>query len=266
MIDAEPDSPYDRPNLSKDYLAGNAPEEWIPLRPARLSRRAPDRSRARRAGLGARPAEARGTARERCHVPVRPPAARHRCRAGPASAAGRRPSPRPLSPLARRQSRDHRARRRREARGGHRGELHRPRGRRHRSRTRGLDVHVVAPEKLPLERVMGSRARHVHSKRCTRSTASIFHLEDTATAIGERDVTLKSGGNAYAADLVVIGVGVRPRHSVWPNRPDWRMDRGVTVERVSGDERAARVRGRRHRALPRPVHRRAHPRRALGPR
>src|SRR5205823_5059516 len=33
LIDSEPDSPYDRPNLSKDYLAGNAPEEWIPLRP-----------------------------------------------------------------------------------------------------------------------------------------------------------------------------------------------------------------------------------------
>src|SRR5438270_364749 len=33
MIDPDPDAPYDRPNLSKDYLAGNAPEEWLPLHP-----------------------------------------------------------------------------------------------------------------------------------------------------------------------------------------------------------------------------------------
>ena len=31
-LSADSSMPYDRPNLSKDYLAGNAPEEWIALR------------------------------------------------------------------------------------------------------------------------------------------------------------------------------------------------------------------------------------------
>jgi hypothetical protein len=31
MIRADDAAPYDRPNLSKDFLAGNANEEWIPL-------------------------------------------------------------------------------------------------------------------------------------------------------------------------------------------------------------------------------------------
>ena len=34
LISADKSLPYDRPNLSKDYLAGTAPEEWIPLRSA----------------------------------------------------------------------------------------------------------------------------------------------------------------------------------------------------------------------------------------
>ena len=33
IISADDAPPYDRPNLSKDYLAGTAPEDWIPLRP-----------------------------------------------------------------------------------------------------------------------------------------------------------------------------------------------------------------------------------------
>lgn len=33
LVDPDQDAPYDRPNLSKDYLAGTALEEWIPLRP-----------------------------------------------------------------------------------------------------------------------------------------------------------------------------------------------------------------------------------------
>jgi apoptosis-inducing factor 3 len=32
LLSADEDAPYDRPNLSKDYLAGTAQEEWMPLR------------------------------------------------------------------------------------------------------------------------------------------------------------------------------------------------------------------------------------------
>jgi NADPH-dependent 2,4-dienoyl-CoA reductase/sulfur reductase-like enzyme/nitrite reductase/ring-hydroxylating ferredoxin subunit len=32
MVSADASAPYDRPNLSKDYLAGTAPEDWIPLK------------------------------------------------------------------------------------------------------------------------------------------------------------------------------------------------------------------------------------------
>src|SRR6266513_2680105 len=38
MIGTDEFLPYDRPNLSKDYLAGSAPEEWIPLRPPEFYR------------------------------------------------------------------------------------------------------------------------------------------------------------------------------------------------------------------------------------
>src|SRR5262249_50946503 len=38
LISADDAAPYDRPNCSKDYLAGNAPEEWMPLRPPEFYR------------------------------------------------------------------------------------------------------------------------------------------------------------------------------------------------------------------------------------
>src|SRR5262245_62846638 len=34
MVSADDDPPVDRPNLSKDYLAGEAQDDWIPLWPA----------------------------------------------------------------------------------------------------------------------------------------------------------------------------------------------------------------------------------------
>ena len=33
MLSSDDAAPVDRPNLSKDYLAGSAPEDWLPLRP-----------------------------------------------------------------------------------------------------------------------------------------------------------------------------------------------------------------------------------------
>ena len=42
MLSDDDAPPVDRPNLSKDYLAGNAPEEWIPL--ARTTTSTPNRT------------------------------------------------------------------------------------------------------------------------------------------------------------------------------------------------------------------------------
>jgi NADPH-dependent 2,4-dienoyl-CoA reductase/sulfur reductase-like enzyme len=76
-------------------------------------------------------------------------------------------------------------------------------------RARDIEVHVVAPEKRPLERVFGPQLgdfiRALHEEHGVK-----FHLEDSITTIEGKRATLKSGGT-LEADLVVVGVGVRPR-------------------------------------------------------
>jgi NADPH-dependent 2,4-dienoyl-CoA reductase/sulfur reductase-like enzyme len=94
-------------------------------------------------------------------------------------------------------------------------------------RAREIEVHVVAPEKRPMERVlgpdMGDFVRALHEEH-----GVIFHLEDTATAIDGKQVKLKSGG-ILEADLVVVGVGVRPRLDL-AEKAGLTLDRGVVVD------------------------------------
>jgi NADPH-dependent 2,4-dienoyl-CoA reductase/sulfur reductase-like enzyme len=93
-------------------------------------------------------------------------------------------------------------------------------------RARDIEVHVIAPEKRPLERVFGPQLgdfiRALHEEHGVK-----FHLENSVTAIGADNVTLKTGGTVDA-DLVVIGVGVRPRIAL-AEKAGLKIDKGVTV-------------------------------------
>src|SRR6202011_3844249 len=85
-----------------------------------------------------------------------------------------------------------------------------------------------APEKLPMERILGPQmgdfVRTLHEEH-----GAVFHLEDTATAIDGKRVKLKSG-ETLDADLVVVGIGVRPRLDL-AEKAGLTLDRGVVVDR-----------------------------------
>jgi NADPH-dependent 2,4-dienoyl-CoA reductase/sulfur reductase-like enzyme len=95
-------------------------------------------------------------------------------------------------------------------------------------RARGIEVHVVAPGKRPMERVlgpeMGDFVRDLHEEH-----GVIFHLGEAVTAIDGRRVRFGSAG-AIEADLVVAGIGVRPRLAL-AERAGLKIDRGVVVDK-----------------------------------
>jgi apoptosis-inducing factor 3 len=94
-------------------------------------------------------------------------------------------------------------------------------------RARDIEVHVVGLETRPMERILGSEVgefiRTLHERH-----GVTFHLGTTATRIDEHVVTLQNG-ESIEADLIVVGIGVRPAISL-AEHAGLVVDRGVTVD------------------------------------
>jgi NADPH-dependent 2,4-dienoyl-CoA reductase/sulfur reductase-like enzyme/nitrite reductase/ring-hydroxylating ferredoxin subunit len=225
MLSNDAAPPVDRPNLSKDYLAGSAPEDWLPLRPDNFYAEAGIELRlntdvasidikARHLAIAGGEAISYdrlllATGAEPVRLPIPGADQRHvhllrtlaDCRAIIESAKGARraivigASFIGLEVAASLRARD-------------------------------IEVHVVGLEARPMERVlgpeMGDFIRALHEEH-----GVIFHLGDTVTAIDGKRATLKSGG-MLEADLVVVGVGVKPRLAL-AEKAGLALDRGIAV-------------------------------------
>jgi NADPH-dependent 2,4-dienoyl-CoA reductase/sulfur reductase-like enzyme/nitrite reductase/ring-hydroxylating ferredoxin subunit len=224
VVDADEGSPYDRPNLSKDYLAGNAPEDWIPIRPADFYEQhdvTVVRGRATRIDVASKRVEVEG----------REPVSYDRLLIATGAEPVHLKMPGDDLPHVHylRTLRDSRAiieasktRKRALVMGASFIGLEVAAS----LRTRGLDVHVTAPEKLPLERVLGERLG-AYIKSLHEEKGVVFHLGHTGASI-EPDAVVLDDGTRVLADLVVIGVGVRPRLEL-AESAGLAMEKGVVV-------------------------------------
>jgi NADPH-dependent 2,4-dienoyl-CoA reductase/sulfur reductase-like enzyme/nitrite reductase/ring-hydroxylating ferredoxin subunit len=226
LVGAEAPGPVDRPNLSKDYLAGNAPEEWIPLRTEEALRE-------QRIELLAVDPVTRVDVKART---VTLTSGRTLSWGALVLATGAEPIvlPIPGATLPHvhtlRTLADSRAiiaraasARRAVVLGASFIGLEAAAS----LRKRGLDVTVVGPESTPLARVLGDRVgayvRRVHEKN-----GVVFRLGVKPARIGESEVALDDG-SSLPADLVVMGVGVRPRTAL-AEQAGLRVDNGVVVD------------------------------------
>jgi NADPH-dependent 2,4-dienoyl-CoA reductase/sulfur reductase-like enzyme/nitrite reductase/ring-hydroxylating ferredoxin subunit len=226
MLSDDDAPPVDRPNLSKDYLAGKAPEEWVPMAPesfysennidlrlrTKVARIDPSSRQVVLAdggtltydrlllATGAEPIRLPIPGADRPHVHYLRTLADCRAIIGQAASA-RRAVVVGASFIGLEVAAS--------------------------LRERGVEVHVVAPEKRPMEKILGPQLgdliRALHEEH-----GVIFHLENTASAIETARVALKNGSN-LEADLVVIGVGVRPRFQL-AEAAGLKIDRGVLVD------------------------------------
>ena len=227
MLSADAALPADRPNLSKDYLAGRASEEWALLRSADFYRGEWDRC----------PAEhARGADRHPDNVQSSSTNGERLSYGALLLATGAEPV-------------------RLDVPGANLDHVHYLRtlddsraliAKAEKAKravivgasfiglevasslsARGLEVHVVGPEAIPMARVLGpelgSFIRSVHELH-----GVTFHLGRTAVSIDEHAVTLDNG-ERIDADLVVVGIGVRPATAL-AEQAGLTIDRGVLVD------------------------------------
>jgi NADPH-dependent 2,4-dienoyl-CoA reductase/sulfur reductase-like enzyme/nitrite reductase/ring-hydroxylating ferredoxin subunit len=225
MLSADESVPCDRPNLSKDYLAGNAPEDWIPLRPPEFYR---DHGidlhlRARAIAIDAKKREVQleDGSRHAYDALLLATGAEPVRLAAPGADLPRVHYLRTLADSRALIAKALTARRAVVIGASFIGlEVAAS------LRARNIEVHVVAPEACPMERIMGAEVgnfiRSLHEEH-----GVVFHLGTTASSIDEQSVALKSG-ETLQADLVVAGIGVRPAISL-AERAGLTCDRGILV-------------------------------------
>jgi apoptosis-inducing factor 3 len=94
-------------------------------------------------------------------------------------------------------------------------------------KARGLDVHVVSPDAIPFVKALGPAAGGVlHAAHVENGVT--FHLGRKPASISSADVVLDDGSQ-IPAQLVVMGVGVRPSLSL-AEAAGLKVDRGVVVD------------------------------------
>jgi NADPH-dependent 2,4-dienoyl-CoA reductase/sulfur reductase-like enzyme/nitrite reductase/ring-hydroxylating ferredoxin subunit len=93
-------------------------------------------------------------------------------------------------------------------------------------RTLGIVVDVIAPGGQPLERVMGPEVGRI-IRELHEAHGVVFHLGETVRRIDGATLTLTSGAKVEA-DLVVLGVGVRPPLTL-AEQASLATDRGIVV-------------------------------------
>lgn len=219
------EAPVDRPNLSKDFLAGNAPEEWLPLRE-------PDFFKAHDVELIVGD-KATGIDREGRRVHLE--SGRKLAYGALLLATGSEPVKLPIEGMklahvkVLRTLEDSRAIVEKAAGvpravvlgAGFIGlEVAAS------LRARGVEVDVVAPDSMPLVKALGVElGRYV--KGIHEANGVRFHLELRATSINDKEVVLENG-KRLPAQLVVVGVGVRPRTQL-ASDAGLDVDQGVVV-------------------------------------